>query len=71
MTTSSDYYNEYEWLMSPDLGDSHVAFVVDSSGYVVYNGVGNAISARPVFYLSSSASISEGDGTSVAPYILA
>ncbi len=72
MTTSSDYTNGYEWLMSPYSGGSGRAFVVNSSGYVVdYVGnVSNARSARPVFYLSSSASISEGEGTSAAPYIL-
>ena len=71
MTTSSDYTNGYEWLMSPDSGHSYGAFPVTSSGYVHYGyNVNDARSARPVFYLSSSASISEGEGTSVAPYIL-
>ena len=71
MTTSSDYYNGYEWLMSPYSGNSVNAFVVYSSGYVNnYGGVNYANVVRPVFYLSSSASISEGEGTSAAPYIL-
>ncbi len=71
MTTSSDYTGGAEWLMSPDSGYSHDAFYVDSSGYVDnYGDVYSADSARPVFYLSSSASISEGEGTSAAPYIL-
>ena len=73
MTTSSDYNNGYEWLMSPDSGYSYGAFIVDSSGFVFFNNdcrVNGARSARPVFYLSSSASITGGNGTSAAPYIL-
>ena len=60
-----------QWLMSPYSGNSNVAFNVYSSGYVGNDDyVGYARSARPVFYLDSSASISEGEGTSAAPYIL-
>ena len=59
-----------QWLMSPHSGYSDNAFHVRSSGYVGYNHVRSADSARPVFYLNSSASISEGEGTSAAPYIL-
>ena len=72
MTTSSDYTNNVEWLMSPRSGNPYNAFGVSSSGYVghYYNIADPAYSARPVFYLSSSASISEGDGTSATPYIL-
>ena len=71
MTNSSDYANGYEWLMSPRSGGSVGAFYVGSSGYVGYSGYVYYVgSVRPVFYLSSSASISDGDGTSSAPYIL-
>ena len=59
-----------QWLMSPYSGYSYDAFIVSSSGFVHGNYVDGANSARPVFYLSSSASISEGEGTSAAPYIL-
>ena len=60
-----------QWLMSPYSGHSYGAFRVGSSGYVRYNyHVSRAYSVRPVFYLNSSASISEGEGTSAAPYIL-
>ena len=69
MTTSSNYADGYEWLMSPNSGDSNYVFCVNSSGYVDgYCGI--VYSARPVFYLSSNASISEGEGTLAAPYIL-
>ena len=71
MTTSSDYTDSSEWLMSPFSGRSGGAFNVHSAGYVVYNYyVYLANLVYPVFYLNSSASISEGEGTSAAPYIL-
>ena len=71
MTTSSDYTNGYEWLMSLSSGDSRFAFDVYSSGYVFDNHVVYfAYSARPVFYLTSSTSITGGTGTSTDPYIL-
>ncbi len=70
MTTSSNYSNGAEWLMSPNLGGTGGAFHVDSSGYVGGHGVNNPRSVRPVFFLNSSASISEGEGSSTNPYIL-
>ena len=82
MITSSDYSNGAEWLMLPRLGGnfSNDVFSVKSTGYVFpvnstgyadyYNSARSVYSARPVFYLNSSASISSGDGTSTAPYIL-
>ena len=73
MTTSSDYYNGNEWLMFPHSGHSYYAFGVGLEGYVYFNsryGVYYAYSVRPVFYLSSSASITDGEGTSTDPYIL-
>ena len=62
--------NTKQWLMSPRSGNSGNVFRVNSSGYVLFNGIVHPDSARPVFYLNSSASISEGEGTSAAPYIL-
>ena len=70
MTTSSNYTNGYEWLMSPCSGYSDDAFRVSSSGYVSGNHVYFLSSARPVFYLNSSASITDGEGTKTNPYIL-
>ena len=71
MTTSSDYTNGSEWLMSPNSGYSSPVFYVYSSGCVGDDGfVYDARSARPVFYLTSSASITDGEGTSAFPYIL-
>ena len=71
MTTSSDYTNGAEWLMSPYSGNSDYVFDVFSSGYVNRNNNShNVYSARPVFYLNSSASITDGEGTSTDPYIL-
>ena len=59
-----------QWLMSPHSGNSYGAFDVGSSGYVDRYDVVNARSARPVFYLTSSTSITDGTGTSTDPYIL-
>ena len=71
MTTSSDYTNNREWLMSPDSGHSHYAFHVGSSGYVIYDrGVYFVYSARPTFYLKADTNIKSGDGSSTNPYIL-
>ena len=75
MTTSSDYTNGAEWLMSPDSGSSGAVFNVRSYGSVSQTGdritiSGGTFSVRPVFYLNSSASITDGEGTSAAPYIL-
>ena len=71
MTTSSNYSNGVEWLMSPDSGDSGYVFLVSSSGYVGNGFDSNDVdSARPVFYLSSSASITNGDGSLNNPYLI-
>ena len=72
MTTSSYYTHSAEWLMLPDSNFSHTAFYVDSLGYVDdnFHRVVDAYSARPVFFLNSSVSISEGEGTLNKPYIL-
>ena len=72
MTTSSDYTNDAEWLMSPYSGNSSNVFIVHSSGSADrhYDIGYTTFSVRQVFYLSSNVNISEGEGTSVAPYIL-
>ena len=71
MTTSSNYTYGHEWLMSLSSAYSDGVFGVYSSGNVrfsYHSSDGSLV--RPVFYLNSSASISEGDGTLNAPYIL-
>ncbi len=63
--------NTSQWQMSPSSGYSGDAFGVLNDGLVSYGiDAGNAHSTRPVFYLNSSASISEGEGTSSDPYIV-
>ena len=65
------YNSNCQWLISPHLGVSYYVFSVYSSGSVgFYNDVRAANLVRPVFYLSSSASITDGEGTSTDPYIL-
>ena len=61
--------NTYQWLMSPYSGNSDDVFLVNHDGQVL-SGSGYALAVSPVFYLSSSASISSGEGTSSDPYIL-
>ena len=63
--------NNYQWLMSSHSGSSYSAFHVGYSGFVECNITNGAnFLVRPVFYLTSSASITDGEGTSAAPYIL-
>ena len=62
--------NTYQWLMSPRSGNSGNVFFVGSSGSVNVGSNNSVRSARPVFYLNSSASITDGEGTSTDPYIL-
>ena len=64
--------NTVQWLISPNSGYSNGVFGVYSSGCVFndYGFSGYVYSARPVFYLTSSTTITGGEGTSAAPYIL-
>ena len=63
--------NTFQWLMSPDSSNSYGLFLVGYDGPVNYSSYSNNVfSVCPVFFLNSSASISEGEGTSAAPYIL-
>ena len=63
--------NTFQWLMSPDSSNSYGLFLVGYDGPVNYSSYSNNVfSVRPVFFLDSSASISDGEGTSAAPYIL-
>ena len=59
-----------QWLMSPGSGNSNIVLYVNGAGPVRLNYSNDALSVRPVFYLSSSASITDGEGTSASPYIL-
>ena len=62
---------DLQWLMSSNSGDSSFAFIIDSPGLVNYSfGVGSPISVSPVFYLTSTTSITSGTGTLTDPYIL-
>ena len=59
-----------QWLMSPNSGGSRNVLGVRGGG-PVRNVISNiALAVSPVFYLSSSASITGGNGTLDAPYIL-
>ena len=66
--------NTNQWLMLPNSGYSSDVFTVHSIGFVhnrEYKGNSrHTLAVSPVFFLNSSASISSGDGTLDAPYIL-
>ena len=62
--------NTVQWLMSLNSGGSGYVFYVYIDGWVGYDNSEFALAVRPVFYLSSSVSITDGEGTSAAPYIL-
>ena len=66
--------NTSQWLMSSYSGNTNTVFNVQPSGYVHghYYGITSfmPLSARPVFYLTSSTSITDGTGTETDPYIL-
>ena len=59
-----------QWLMSPYSGFFGGAFYVYGGGQVDDFGIAGALAVSPVFYLSSSASITSGTGTFTDPYIL-
>ena len=59
-----------QWLMSPDSGSSYGVLFVHNDGLVYGDVSGNALAVSPVFYLNSGASITGGNGTLNAPYIL-
>ena len=69
MPNIDNYSNAYEWLMSPFSDD--YSFGISNDGEVSYAlDVSAPNTVRPVFYLKSDISITDGDGTSSAPYIL-
>ena len=60
-----------QWLMSLHSGNLNKVRYIDMVGHIIANfncNISNSV--RPVFYLNSSASISEGEGTETNPYIL-
>ena len=59
-----------QWLMSPYSGYSYFVLNVGFDGQVNGYHSNFALAVSPVFYLSSSASITGGNGTLDAPYIL-
>ena len=61
----------WQWLMSPGTGTSYFEFRLDPTGGIYgVDETKNRGLVHPVFYLSSSASIIDGKGTSTDPYIL-
>ena len=84
VTGTAPYYynkgcNNKDWLyisktyqrsMSPNSSDDYSVFLVATNGYVYSELSSSQFAVSPVFYLTSSVSISEGEGTETNPYIL-
>ena len=58
------------WLLTPQSGVAHTAWLVDSTGVVNGYYTYGASGVAPVFYLSSELNIKAGTGSSSAPYQL-
>ena len=60
-----------EWLLPQNASDSLLAFIVNSDGFAYRDYVyRRQFAVRPVLYLTSSAKITGGSGTSSNPYTL-
>ena len=64
------YSNDHQWLMSPRSDDSDDVFYVNKDGQVDVGLSFYTLATSPVFYLTSSTSITGGTGTETDPYIL-
>ena len=64
------YLHNHQWLMSPHSGAFRHVLSVGYDGQVYGYDNGEALAVRPVFYLTSSTTITDGTGTSIDPYIL-
>ena len=62
--------NTYQWLMSPRSDGSDSVHEVSRVGLVDGRYSYPVLAVRPVFFLNSSTSITDGEGTSTNPYIL-
>ena len=60
----------YQWTLAPNSSSSNIAFFLDSHGLADYVTVRVSNAARPVVYLKSNISISDGDGSISSPYQL-
>ena len=63
--------NTYQWLMSSNSDHSNIVFLVYNAGQVNLNYLSTAaLAVSPVFYLNSSVSITNGDGSLNNPYLI-
>ena len=62
--------SNWQWLMSPSYDNSGNGWYVDDNGRVSSSDSNRTGLVAPVFYLNSSASITDGEGTSAAPYLV-
>ena len=77
-TTNSNYYlynGQYFWTLSPshftsNLSSAVVWYVAPSGVLNPWGGVATSFGARPVINLKADTQITEGDGTTLNPYVL-
>ena len=62
--------NTDQWLMSSYSVNSSTTLIVNIEGQVTGHNSNSALAVSPVFYLSSSASITNGDGSLNNPYLI-
>ena len=78
VTNNTSYYlytGQNYWTMSPSYYNSSYTyparvFLVDTSGGLAYDWVGNSWGVRPVVNLKADVQISTGSGTSSNPYVI-
>ena len=64
------YLGSIEWTISRNSDYSYIAFIVNSTGDVHHNNVGNYIGVRPSFNLESSVSYVSGLGSMSDPIVI-
>ena len=61
------YMGLYEWTISRGADGAYYVFYMNDTGDVDHGGANTAFGVRPVFYLTSSVTYVEGDGTQSSP----
>ena len=64
------FNSSYQWTITPLASNSHIVFILYSTGLVFTDSEYKARGVRPVVFLKSSIKIVDGDGSSSNPYIL-
>ena len=70
------YNGQYFWTMSPsrflsDRSEARISYISNNGAIEHWSGVSSLYTIRPVINLKPDITISSGDGTSIAPFIIA